>query len=252
MPLDSPYEISSSVITVHLATRARWGRQFPFAPTKANSLFLQGDAIIESYFLPPQPINKNVQAPRTLVPGLQAGLGGAGWAAPLWRGAPRCPHLGRSCPAAVPPPGRPQAGPIHHAEPLLLGVCPRDSVLPGAWSRHPSRTSALSVNFWVNCVSPRDLPFNPDTHESVNWASKGARGLLTPSLPVQPHIKRTQPAPHGCICPARGPAAPAQRPGPRRGPRPAHLNKRRAAPTHVRPPAGAGMGQPAQGQRSVQ
>lgn len=41
----------------------------------------------------------------------------------------------------------------------------------------------------MNSGSPPDLPFNPDKHGSVNWASEGPRGLLTQLGPTSSCIK---------------------------------------------------------------
>lgn len=95
--------------------------------------------------------------------------------------------------------GRPtaaQARPIHHP-PRLRALPGRAAPSPPGLDAPPAHP-ALSVNFWVNSVSPPDLPFNPDKHESVNWASEGARGLLTHSAPSPaPHQTRAA-SPDGC------------------------------------------------------
>lgn len=100
--------------------------------------------------------------------------------------AKSCPQL---CTAGV---GRhsAQAGSIHHRatatrtfssldEPLVTLSGPRRP-------RPPSRTIS---QLGVNSGSPPDLLFNPDKHGSVNWASKGPRGLLTQLGPTSSCIK---------------------------------------------------------------
>lgn len=117
-----------------------------------------------------------------MVPGPQEVL----WAQDGWcpfRAGPWLPTSGKGLPhsCAAASPSRAWA----HSSPQLLlrGVSPQDGPPPWPGLDTPPAHPVLSVNFWVNSVSPPDLPFNPDKHESVNRASKGARGLLTHSAP---------------------------------------------------------------------
>ena len=134
------------------------------------------------------------------------GLWRCWWAAGGWGPSgeePQLPTSGKglphSCVAASPP--LPWAHPSPSA-PAARGLSAGQPSSP-ARSRRPSCTPALSVNFWVNSVSPPDLAFNPHKHESVNRASQGQEASRPAQLPLQPHIKRTQPAPHCCLRPAR-------------------------------------------------
>ena len=73
-------------------------------------------------------------------------------------------------PAAAQAPG-PSITPVTEP-PLREASLPR----PGPGQTPPPAHPALSVNLWVNSVSPPDLPLNPDTHGSVNRASEGPGG----------------------------------------------------------------------------
>lgn len=176
----------------------------PVAPTKANNLFrLAGDAIIGSFFLPPRPIRKWGKAPRMLLPSAGAPLVPRPWVRVGCSGGPASPSCGRGGPQLRSPGRWPrvQARPIHHRGPQTRsfpagGRAALPRARPG--SRHPPPAHpAPSVNFWVNSVSPPDLPFTPDKHESVNRASEGPRGLLTRPAPPS-RTSNTWPHPSCC------------------------------------------------------
>lgn len=112
-----------------------------------------------------------------LVPWPQQMLGAAGWVVTLQRGALAAHIWEGAAPQLCSRPPHHRPGPSITRAPAVRGLSVGWPSWQGPGLDTPPAHPVLSVNFWVNCVSPRDLSFNPDKHESVNWASEGARGL---------------------------------------------------------------------------
>lgn len=156
-------------------------------PQKQKYLFRCRDTIPGSSLLPPLPTLRQGRASRGPLPGPGPQAPGApagwvvltGWVRPPTAVGGAAPQLRVS-----------GAGPAHPSPgPLGQQLSGRpDALAAQAGSRRPPPAQpALSVNFWVNSVSPPDLPFTPNKRESVNRASEGPRGLLTRPAPPAAH-----------------------------------------------------------------